>query len=121
MNYQAFEDNGILWVECLEDGGILASEQDALDLVGACGESGARRLLIPTGCLGADFFDLRSGLAGQVLLKFSNYRITVAAVVAPEVSTQGRFGEFVWETNRGKAFRVFASLEDARAWLKSAG
>jgi PadR family transcriptional regulator, regulatory protein AphA len=119
LNTQSFEQDDQTWVECLADGGVLTSEQDALDLVAACGEAGTRRLLIPAGCLNAAFFDLRNGLAGQVLLKFSNYRILAAAVIAAEIAARGRFGEFVGETNRGSAFRVFSSREDARAWLLS--
>lgn len=119
VNYQIVEKDGKVWVECLADGGALTSEQDALELVGACGEARTSRLLIRAECLNEDFFDLRTGLAGQVLLKFSNYRIVVAAVIAAEIAAQGRFGEFVWETNRGRQFRVFPNPEDARAWLLS--
>jgi PadR family transcriptional regulator AphA len=121
LNTQSFEQDGQTWVECLADGGVLTSEQDALDLVAACAEAGTRRLLIPAGCLNAAFFDLRTGLAGQVLLKFSNYRIHAAAVIAAEIAARGRFGEFVGETNRGSQFRVFPSREDARAWLLRVG
>jgi PadR family transcriptional regulator, regulatory protein AphA len=121
MNYQTVEQNGKTWVECLVEGGVLASEQDALELVAACGEAGTPCLLIPEGCLADAFFDLHTGLAGQVLLKFSTYRIISAAVISPEIARQGRFGEFAWETNRGNQFRVFSNSEEARTWLQTMG
>jgi len=121
MNYQIFEKDGRTWVECLVDEGRLSSEQDALDLVGACGEAGSPLLLFPADCLSPDFFNLKTGLAGAVLLKFSNYRIVSAAVVPPEIAQLGRFGEFVLETNRGRQFRVFSNREEALAWLLAQG
>jgi hypothetical protein len=117
MNYQTNELDGMIWIEVVADGGRLIGEQDALELVGACGEAHTQRLLLAENCLSEEFYNLRSGLAGQVLLKFSNYRIVAAAVIPEEISSQGRFGEFVMETNRGRQFRVFPTREAALAWL----
>jgi hypothetical protein len=117
MNYRFVKKENTSYVECLPDGGTIASEADALDLVAACGEHQCHRLLMHASNLTPDFYDLHTGLAGAVLLKFSNYRIQAAVILTPELATQGRFGEMVLETNRGNQFRVFYDLPSAETWL----
>lgn len=104
------------YLECLP-GEVLASEREALELVAACGENGTDRLMLHAGNLTEDFYRLRTGLAGEILQKFGNYRIRVAAVLTPELVNQGRFREMVLEANRGNEFRVFYNREAAERWL----
>ena len=66
-----------------------------------------------------DFYRLKTGLAGDILQKFSTYRIRVAAVLTPELVSQSRFREMVLEANRGSQFHVFYKLEEAEKWLIS--
>lgn len=117
MNYRVIERNGASYVECFDGQVCLRDERDALDWVAVCGEQGAGRLMIHAANLTGDFFDLSTGVAGAILLKFSTYRIKLAAVLTPELAGQGRFREMVLETNRGNHFRVFYRREDAEAWL----
>src|SRR5512145_266838 len=95
------------YLECLPGEARLDSERAALELVAACIENGTDRLLLHAENLTGDFYRLQTGLAGAILLKFSNYRLRVAAVLTPELVNQGRFQEMVLETNRGRQFRVF--------------
>lgn len=117
VNYQIAHANGQDYIECLRGSGKIENEQDALDLVAACGEIAAGRLLIPEECLGDDFFRLKTGLAGIILLKFAIYDIRVAALLSPEKVQQGKFYDFVLETNRGNDFRVFSDRTAAETWL----
>ncbi len=117
MNVQLVEKNGKSYLECLPDEWQLASEQDALDLVGACGEYGTQNLMLHAESLPEAFYNLKTRLAGNVMLKFSNYWLRVAAVIPVELSHQGRFGEMVLETNQGNQFRVFATRAEAEDWL----
>ncbi len=104
-------------MECLPDGDLIDSEAKALDLVGVCGELQNSKLLIHADNLPGEFYDLKTGLAGEVMLKFSNYRITAALVIPAEKIGQGRFYEMVLETNRGNQFRIFQTVEDAEEWF----
>lgn len=105
------------YLECDPQSGLIQSEADALDLVAACGENETANLLIHAANLPEAFYDLRTGLAGAVLLKFTNYRIRAAAVLDLARSSQGRFGEFALETNRRNDFRIYPDRESAVAWL----
>ncbi len=95
----------------------LQSENDALELVALSMEHGTGRILLDAGSLPDEFFRLRNGLAGAVLQKFVNYGLRVAAVLPADISSQGRFGEMVGESNRGSTFRVFQKREVALDWL----
>jgi hypothetical protein len=74
-------------------------------------------LLLDEGQLGADFFDLRTGLAGEVLQKFTNYRVRLAIVIADAQVYGGRFSELMREHRTHNAVRFFASEQLARQWL----
>jgi len=117
VNYKVVQGSNQKWVECLPAGNLIASEADALDWVAICGEYGAGALLVHDENLPAAFFDLSSGLAGAILLKFSNYRLRLAAVIAADKINRGKFWEMVLETNRGNAFRVFTDRVKAEGWL----
>ncbi|MFM8319518.1 MAG: DUF4180 domain-containing protein [Chloroflexota bacterium] len=118
MDYTFHEGTENAYVEMLPGLQPIADEQDALQLVAACAEYGAQRLLLPAECLAPQFFDLKSGLAGAVLLKLGNYRIRAALVAPDELTRQGRFYEFALETNRGQAFRIFNDRAAALQWLQ---
>jgi hypothetical protein len=94
---------------------------DVLDLIGECGGHRTRAVLIEEEHLPAEFFDLRSGLAGEVLQKLQNYQIRLAVVMADVPTRSGRFGELVREANRGSQFRFFATRAPAEAWLLGGG
>lgn len=67
--------------------------------------------------LGPDFFDLRTGLAGEVIRKFTNYRARLAIVVADESAYGSRFSELMYEHRAHKQVRFFTSAQLARQWL----
>ncbi len=118
MNYQLHQNGSSAYLEILPGAVQIASEQDALDWVATCGEQRVRRLLLYGTNLAPAFFDLKTGLAGAVLLKFSNYRLQVAAVLTPvQVGQEGRFSEFAAETRRNREFRIFCERDEAVQWL----
>ncbi len=90
---------------------------DPVAAVRACIEAGHRSLLFAEGALPDAFFDLRTGMAGEVVQALVNYSLRMAAVV-PAVDAHGaRFAEFAGEANRGHRFRFCPDPGQARAWL----
>jgi hypothetical protein len=67
--------------------------------------------------LSQEFFDLRTGFAGEVLQKFVNYRARLAIVVADASAYGSRFGELVYEHRTHRSVRFFSSTQLARQWL----
>jgi hypothetical protein len=88
------------------------------DIAGALGASvQAGGLLLDEKQLGAEFFDLRTGLAGEVLQKFTNYRARLAIVVADPSAYGSRFGELIHEHRSHASVRFFGTEQQARRWL----
>lgn len=61
------------------DTAVLSTPQDALDLLADANHLyGCDILILPKGVVDEAFFDLRSGLAGEMLQKFTNYGMRIA-------------------------------------------
>ncbi len=119
MNYRVIEYNNKNLVECLSVPRALSTEQDALDLIAVCGENDTNLLILHAAVLSDDFFKLRTGIAGQMLQKFINYHVTVAAVIPEEIAIKGSLKKMLSESNKGRHFRTFSSSNDAQDWLFS--
>jgi hypothetical protein len=87
---------------------------DALSL--ALGSSG---LILTEEDLAPEFFDLRSGLAGELFQKFINYRLRVAIVLPDPAAYGERFRELAHEHTSHSLIRFVSSKEAAEAWLSS--
>ena len=114
MRVEIVERDGVRFACCGEPVG---SAGDALGIVAACIENGTYRLLLESRHLPPAFFELRTGLAGEVLQKLQNYRIRVAGVFPSEEGYGDRFRELLREARSGSTFRAFADRELAEAWL----
>jgi Domain of unknown function (DUF4180) len=71
-------------------------------------------IVVPVSRLDASFFQLRSGLAGEVLQKASNYGFKFAVVgdISAHVAASDALRDFVIELNRGRDI-LFATDMDA--------
>lgn len=118
MDAKTITENGITFLEVTKDSGVIATETDALNLVSLCGEFNINRAILFEENFSPDFFNLKTGLAGGVLLKFTNYQLQVAVIVSQERIGNGHFQEFVMETNRHNQFGVFTKTDDAILWFK---
>ena len=88
------------------------------DIETALGASiGRGGLLLDESQLSAEFFDLRTGLAGEVLQRFTNYRARLAIVVADPAAYGSRFAELVHEHRAHAVVRFFGDAQQARRWL----
>ncbi len=93
------------------------SIRDVSDAVGAV--YGANGLLLTEGDLSPEFFDLRSGIAGELFQKFTNYQIHLALVVKNLEVYGIRFNELAFEHRNHKLIRFFEAVEPAKLWLLS--
>lgn len=92
-------------------GPLLASENDALDIIGEALGQQADLVVLPVARLAPDFFRLGTGLAGAVLQKFTNYQLRVAIVgdISAHTAKSAPLQDFVRESNRRGQVRFLAS------------
>lgn len=98
------------------------SDPEQLDpaaVVRGCIESGAQTLLLDAASLTPEFFDLSTGVAGDLVHRLALYRIRMAAVVPDPSIHSAHFQDFVREANRGQRFRFFRTRDEAAQWLEA--
>ena len=81
---------------------------------------GADGVLLLEGDLAGAFFDLRSGIAGELFQKCTNYRLKLALVVPDPAAHGERFAELAREHANHKLIRFFPLESDALEWLDTA-
>jgi hypothetical protein len=96
---------------------LIRDVQDALDLIGNCGYLGAASVIVHETDLAPGFFDLKTGLAGEILQKFSNYGMRLAIVGDFSKFTSGSLRDFIRESNRTGRILFTESAEVARTLL----
>lgn len=100
----------------------LTSPADWKTLVEACAAARSQDALLHPANLPTEFWDLSSGVAGEYLQKWRNYRVRVAVLCPPgAVAFSSRFPEMVAEEARKGFFRIFETREPAIEWLEEVG
>lgn len=95
----------------------ITSPGDILGIMGDIGYQGCAKLIVHSGDLSVDFFDLRTGLAGEVLQKFSNYRMQLAIVGDFSHLKSRSWRDFIRESNRGRTVSFLPTLDEALSAL----
>jgi len=90
---------------------------DPAAAVTRCIESGAHALLADHASLPPAFFDLSTGVAGEMVRRLTLYDIRMAAVVPDGSVHSTSFQAFAREANGGRQFRFFPTREEAIRWL----
>ncbi|OJF15546.1 DUF4180 domain-containing protein [Couchioplanes caeruleus] len=118
MTDQVIERGGEAVLLCAESGTPIGGPQDALDLIGAAFGQ-ARMVAIPATRLDAEFFRLRTGVAGEIMQKFVNYRIRLAIVgdISAHVAASDALRDLVRESNKGDHVWFLPTLDDLDARL----
>ena len=113
MPDQVLERRGVPVLVCGDDGPRIAGPQDALDLIGAA-FSRAEVVAVPADRFDPRFFQLRTGLAGEIMQKFVNYGLRLAVVgdIGDHVAASEALGALVRESNRGRHIWFIADLDE---------
>lgn len=113
MQFIFHENNGTRIAELSGAGQLIQSVEDAVDLLGNADYNGAKKIIVHQSQLHPDFFELRTRLAGEMLQKFSNYRMYLAIAGSFEAISSKSLRDFIYESNKqGRIFFV-GSLEEA--------
>ena len=98
---------------------VINNIQDALDLLADSSYQGAQKLIIKEENITADFFDLKTKIAGDILQKFSNYKVQLAIVGDFSKYNSKSLKDFIYESNKHKQINFVNSIEDAKEKLSS--
>ena len=79
----------------------IADTDEMLDLMATCWYEGYTGLIIQQESLPVGFFDLKTGVAGEILQKFSNYRMRIVIEGDFSQVRSKSLNAFITECNRG--------------------
>ena len=111
-----FKISGCKMAEVVSDNVVINTVQDALDLIATAQYQGADCLILREEHLPAEFFDLKTGLAGKILQKYANYRMKLVVIGKFDFESES-IKAFMAENNRG---RQVAFVPDRAAALAKA-
>lgn len=113
MQIKAHLINNKRIAEIISDEIIIQSMEDGGDLVGNIYYQDFGLAIIHEKNISPDFFDLKTGIAGEILQKFSNYRIRLAIVGDFSKFESKSINDFIFESNKAKHINFVESLAEA--------
>jgi len=94
--------------------GIMIQEtQDALDLLGEASYLNSNKIVIREYQLAYEFFELKNGLAGEILQKFSTYGVQLAIIGDFSKYKSKSLSNFIFESNKYGQIVFVSSFEEA--------
>lgn len=114
MTNACYELNGVRIFECPTEGPKLAGANDAVELIGKASELGAALIVIPVERIRADFFDLRTGVAGDFIQKLVTYgsRVVILGDIPEQVAQSKSLAAWILESNRGSHLWFLKDRDD---------
>ncbi len=112
-----FDDIAI--AEIQSDGNLIKTASEGLNLLGNVYYQGFDGMILYEKNLPDNFFDLKTGLAGEVLQKFSNYRMRLVIVGDFSNLRSQSLKDFIRESNGGSQVNFVETLQEALARVSS--
>lgn len=113
MKIKAHNINDTKIAEVTSDKTIINKTEDGLDLLGNLYYQGFDSIVMNEKNITPDFFDLKNGIAGEILQKFSNYRVRLAIVGDFSKFASKSLTDFIYESNKGKHINFVNSTTEA--------
>ena len=107
------QTDGLTFLEIRSEEQFINNVQDVLDLFGELYGQYYDGIILYERNITHDFFDLQTRLAGEILQKFSNYRIRLVIVGDWSKYTSRSLEAFITESNRGKTVNFSSSPTEA--------
>lgn len=113
MRIEPHTINDVTIAELISDSIIINNIEDGTDLLGNVYYQGFDSVVISEENISEEFFDLKSGMAGEILQKFSTYRVRLAIVGNFSKYTSKSLNDFIYESNKGRHINFVPSKIEA--------
>ena len=107
------QTDGLTFLEIRSEEQFINNVQDVLDLFGELYGQYYDGIILYERNITHYFFDLQTKLAGEILQKFSNYRIRLVIVGDWSKYTSRSLEAFITESNKGKTVNFSSSPTEA--------
>lgn len=92
---------------------VLQNSEDGTDLAGNLYYQGLDVVIIHQKSMNPDFFELSTKIAGEVLQKFSNFRMRLIILGDFENINSKSLRDFIYESNKGTQVNFYPNLDVA--------
>lgn len=106
-------DSGITIAEVVQGSDRIDGPEEMLDIMVNAGYNGCNGVIIHESVINPLFFDLRTGIAGEILQKFSNYRMRLAIVGDFSHVESKSLRDFIRESNNRGIINFVATAYEA--------
>lgn len=113
MKIKTHDINDTKIAELISEDTLINNIEDGLDLLGNLYYQDFDKIIIYDKNITPDFFDLKNGIAGEILQKFSNYRVRLAIVGDFSKYTSKSVNDFIYESNKGRQINFVTSQSEA--------
>lgn len=119
MNIQIHQHNETNIAEVTSDKILIQSPEDGLQLMVDLYYQGYGEMILHEQNITPGFFDLKTGIAGEILQKFATYRVRLVIVGDFARYESKSLRDFIFESNKGRQINFLPSVEEAVAKLSS--
>jgi len=109
---------GLIIAEILPGTDLISNPDDILDLMAEARYNGSSTMIIQDRSLHPGFFDLKTRVAGEILQKFSNYRMRLAVVGDFSAFKSNSLQDFIRESNRMGTIFFVGTIDEALTRLR---
>lgn len=113
MTIETHQKDGMMVAEFTADETIIRTTDDALELLGNHYYKGYDAMILYQNQIIPRFFDLRTGLAGEILQKFAQYQMRLVIIGAFHTVESESLRQFIEESNKGSHVHFTDSLPEA--------
>lgn len=113
MQIQVHQENNIKIAEVISEDYLINTPEEALQLMVDLYYQDFEKMIIHEKNIVPDFFDLKTGIAGEILQKFSNYRVRLVIVGDFSKYSAKSIRDFIFESNKGRQINFLNSVEEA--------
>lgn len=113
MKIEAHNINDTNIAKVISEANVINKVEDGIDLLGNLYYQGFDRIIIYEKNITPEFFDLKTGIAGEILQKFSNYRVQLAIVGDFSKYNSKSLNNFIYESNKGRLINFVSTLSEA--------
>lgn len=107
------ENENVLIATLADDNLVISEVQDILNLMGDAGFNNCSRMVLNEKNLHPDFFRLHTGLAGEILQKFSTYDFKLAIIGDFSKFRSKSLQDFIRESNKGNRIFFVNTFDEA--------
>ncbi|RZK41860.1 MAG: DUF4180 domain-containing protein [Pedobacter sp.] len=117
MTIEIHEDGENRIAELRADNLLISGVEDGLQLLVDLYYQDFGKIILHEENITPAFFDLKTGLAGEILQKFSNFRVQLV-IVGEFTNYQSKsIRDFIFESNKGRLINFLPNIEVAKRKL----